>query len=72
MHYKIALFKKRVKIKSRLVFILGFTIEGSHIEANIVTSDIWCSNGVLHIIDNILHIPTRNIMDEMARHGDIR
>ncbi|XP_022312175.2 uncharacterized protein LOC111117369 isoform X1 [Crassostrea virginica] len=48
-----------------------FTIEGSHIVSKVVTSDIWCSNGVLHIIDNILHLPTRNLMDEMSRHGDI-
>ncbi|XP_061190852.1 fasciclin-1-like [Saccostrea echinata] len=48
-----------------------FTVEGSYVVAKVVTQDIWCSNGVLHIIDNILHIPTRNIMDELARHEDV-
>lgn len=72
MYYKIVLFKKRVKIKLCLVFILGFIIEGSYIEVNIVISDVWCLNGVLYIIDNILYIFIRNIMDEMVCYGDIR
>lgn len=55
-----------------LTFLTGITIQGGHIVAKIVTRDIWCSNGVLHIIDNILHIPTRNVMDELARHSEIR
>lgn len=43
----------------------GIRVIGSHIRANVVIEDIWCSNGILHIIDNILHIPTRTIKDEI-------
>ena len=45
---------------------------GSRIRANVVVHDIWCSNGVLHIVDNILHLPTRDIVDEIERHPKLR
>ena len=48
-----------------LLFILGIYVIGSHIRANVVIQDIWCSNGILHITDNILHIPTRTVKDEI-------
>ncbi|XP_052254628.1 uncharacterized protein LOC127860548 isoform X2 [Dreissena polymorpha] len=44
----------------------GLFIIGSRIRADVVIEDIWCSNGVLHITDNLLHLPTRNIVNEMA------
>lgn len=43
----------------------GIYVIGSHIRANVVIQDIWCSNGILHITDNILHIPTRTVKDEI-------
>ncbi|XP_052224064.1 uncharacterized protein LOC127839720 [Dreissena polymorpha] len=44
----------------------GLYIVGSRIRADVVIEDILCSNGVLHITDKLLHLPTRNIVDEMA------
>lgn len=44
-----------------------FYVKGGHITARITTSDIWCSNGVIHVIDNLLFLPTRNIYEEIAR-----
>ncbi|KAL5020344.1 hypothetical protein ScPMuIL_003236, partial [Solemya velum] len=49
----------------------GIRVEGSHIQASVIVEDIWCSNGVLHIVDNLLHIPTRNIIEELARWIDL-
>ncbi|XP_060585787.1 uncharacterized protein LOC132741599 isoform X2 [Ruditapes philippinarum] len=46
----------------------GLYVIGSKIRANVVIEDIWCSNGILHIVDNIVHLPTRNIIDEMSVH----
>jgi len=51
---------------------VGFVVIGSHILAKVIVRDIWCRNGILHIIDDLLHIPTRNIMEEMARYNDLR
>ena len=51
-----------------LVYILfnsGLHVIGSHIQANVVIEDIWCSNGILHITDNILHLPTRTVKEEI-------
>ncbi|WAR06644.1 BGH3-like protein [Mya arenaria] len=43
----------------------GVYAVGSRIRANVVIEDIWCSNGVLHVTDNLLHVPTRNILNEI-------
>ncbi|KAK3094302.1 hypothetical protein FSP39_000056, partial [Pinctada imbricata] len=51
--------------------ISGFTVEGNHITANVIRKNIWCSNGILHIIDNLLHIPIRNVMEEIRRYPEI-
>ncbi|KAK3584546.1 hypothetical protein CHS0354_031953 [Potamilus streckersoni] len=45
----------------------GLVVTGTFIEASVIVRDIWCSNGVLHIVDNLLHVPTRNIVEEMAK-----
>ncbi|KAL4228516.1 hypothetical protein ACF0H5_011564 [Mactra antiquata] len=50
----------------------GLYVIGSKVRANVIIEDIWCSNGILHIIDNILHIPTRNILDEMSVQPTLR
>ncbi|XP_045209356.2 fasciclin-1-like [Mercenaria mercenaria] len=49
----------------------GLYVIGSKIRANVVIEDIWCSNGILHIVDNIIHLPTRNIVDEMSVHPSL-
>lgn len=43
----------------------GIYVIGSKVRVNVVIHDIWCSNGMLHITDGVLHLPTRNLMDEM-------
>ncbi|XP_050398819.2 fasciclin-1 isoform X2 [Patella vulgata] len=48
-----------------------FEVEGSHVRARVIVKDIWCSNGVLHIVDDILHLPIRNIVQEIAKHSDL-
>lgn len=47
-------------------------VEGSHVKARVIVKDIWCSNGVLHIVDDILHVAIRSIIEEMDRRPDIR
>ncbi|XP_046575754.1 uncharacterized protein LOC124283773 [Haliotis rubra] len=46
-------------------------VEGSHVKARVIVKDIWCSNGVLHIVDDILHVAIRSIIEEMDRRPDI-
>ncbi|XP_063437593.1 fasciclin-1-like [Mytilus trossulus] len=47
------------------------SVTGSYITAGVIVRDILCSNGVIHIIDNLMHVATRNILDEMKRHKEI-
>ncbi|XP_069103214.1 uncharacterized protein [Argopecten irradians] len=49
----------------------GFVVTGSYIFAKVVEEDILCSNGVIHIIDDLLHVPTRNILEQMSRYTDL-
>ncbi|KAL3854622.1 hypothetical protein ACJMK2_013883 [Sinanodonta woodiana] len=49
----------------------GLVVTGTFIEASIIVRDIWCSNGVLHIVDNLLHVPTRNIVEELAKRTEL-
>lgn len=53
-------------------FLSEISVTGSYIKADVIVSDIMCSNGVIHVIDNLIHVPTRNILDEMKRHPEIR
>ncbi|OWF56282.1 fasciclin-1-like isoform X2 [Mizuhopecten yessoensis] len=64
--------KKTISDKDIEIEILkGFGVTGSHIFAKVVVMDILCSNGVIHIIDDLLHVPTRNILEQMARYTDL-
>ncbi|VDI71879.1 Hypothetical predicted protein [Mytilus galloprovincialis] len=47
------------------------SVTGSYIKAGVIVRDILCSNGVIHIIDNLMHVATRNVLDEMKRHKEI-
>ncbi|XP_033726221.1 fasciclin-1-like isoform X2 [Pecten maximus] len=58
---------KDIEIENRK----GFVVTGSYIFAKVVEEDIWCSNGVIHIIDDLLHVPTRNILEQMSRYTDL-
>ncbi|XP_059159648.1 uncharacterized protein LOC131943508 [Physella acuta] len=47
-------------------------ITGGHVTSEVKVRDIFCSNGVLHIIDDILHTPTRTVDKEMRTREPLR
>ena len=47
-------------------------VTGSHVTARVTVQDIWCSNGVIFIIDEILHLPTRTIAEELKRRPELK
>ncbi|XP_070177843.1 uncharacterized protein [Littorina saxatilis] len=47
-------------------------VRGSHVTAKVTVKDVWCSNGVIFIIDEILHLPTRTIADELKRRPELK
>ncbi|GFR75111.1 fasciclin-1 [Elysia marginata] len=48
------------------------TITGGHVTSKVIVKDIYCSNGVLHIIDDLLHIPTRTVGHEIRLRPELR
>ncbi|XP_055872602.1 uncharacterized protein LOC106073270 isoform X3 [Biomphalaria glabrata] len=44
---------------------------GGHVTSEIEVRDIFCSNGVIHIIDDLLHTPTRTIGREIKLREDL-
>lgn len=61
-----------MKIINCLSRVSEISVTGSYIKAGVIVRDILCSNGVIHIIDNLMHVATRNVLDEMKRHKEIR
>ncbi|GFN95738.1 transforming growth factor-beta-induced protein ig-h3 [Plakobranchus ocellatus] len=48
------------------------TITGGHVTTKLTVKDIYCSNGVLHIIEDLLHIPTRTVGEEIKHLDTLR
>ncbi|KAK3799814.1 hypothetical protein RRG08_048538 [Elysia crispata] len=48
------------------------TITGGHVTSKVLVKDIYCSNGVLHILDDLLHIPTRTVGHEIRLRPELR
>lgn len=46
-------------------------VSGSHVTARVTEMDIWCSNGVVYVIDEVLHLPVRTIFQELKRHPNL-
>ena len=47
-------------------------VTGSHVTARVTVQNVWCSNGVIFIIDEILHLPTRTIAEELKRRPELK
>ncbi|XP_041355644.1 uncharacterized protein LOC121373221 isoform X2 [Gigantopelta aegis] len=61
----LSIFKEQVTYKPTIGVV------GSHVKAHVMVQDIWCSNGILHIVDDILHVPIRSIMEELERRPSL-
>ncbi|KAH9491607.1 hypothetical protein Btru_031022 [Bulinus truncatus] len=48
------------------------TVSGGHVTSEIEVRDIFCSNGVIHVIDDLLHTPTRTIGREIKLREELR
>ncbi|XP_076439131.1 transforming growth factor-beta-induced protein ig-h3-like [Babylonia areolata] len=47
-------------------------VQGSHVKAKVTVQNVWCINGVIFIIDEILHLPTRTIAEELSRRPELK
>ncbi|KAL8603906.1 hypothetical protein ACOMHN_005126 [Nucella lapillus] len=47
-------------------------VQGSHVTAKVTARNVWCTNGVIFIIDEILHLPTRTIAEEISRRPELK
>ncbi|CAG5114897.1 unnamed protein product, partial [Candidula unifasciata] len=47
------------------------TVVGGHVTATVHLQDIYCNNGVIHIIDKLLHTPTQTIAKDVAFRNEV-
>ena len=52
--------------------VRGVAIEVNHVEAQIVEGNIPLKNGVLHIVDGVLGVPTQSAWDFIQSSSDLR
>ncbi|KAK7475733.1 hypothetical protein BaRGS_00033005, partial [Batillaria attramentaria] len=46
-------------------------VTGSHVTARVTVKNVWCSNGVIYVIDEILHLPTRTVAEELNKRPNL-
>lgn len=48
----------------------AITIVGGHVTSTVILQDIYCNNGVIHVIDKLLHSPTQTIAKDISLRNE--